>query len=232
MAIPPGYAGLGWAVGGQEIYRKQKTKMISASPHLRSLRSQSTAFIILRGKLQKRQSKGLVWIRSLFLGKPCLERWVQASHWHAALILQKMALKCAWHPFSSHQTRKSKRRWPHGWIPFGQANERSNLYAVSMHSSQIGKEVRKWSLEGPGNRGRQATGAIVLAHHVSPKSAGWILSLRSNQPSPVTLQPNGAEAATWNIPQFRQTKETRPRGWKRGRRITDSFPGSKCLLMA
>lgn len=146
--------------------------MISASPHLRSLHSQSTAFIILRGKLQIRQSKELVWIRSLFLGKPCLECWVQASHWLPALILQKMALKCAWHPFSSHQTRKSKRRWPHGWIPFGQAYERSNLYAVSMHSSQIGKEVRKWSLEGPGNRGRQPTGAIVLAHHVSPTSRG------------------------------------------------------------
>ena len=100
-------------------------------------------------------------------------------------------------------------------VPLANESWRLNpgfLLPISQASREVTGSAR------PGNRGRQPTGAIVLAPSCATHIRG-LDTVRSNQPSPVTLQPNGAEAGTWNIPQFRQTKETRPRGWKRGRRI-------------
>jgi hypothetical protein len=46
--------------GGQEIYRKWKTKMICTNPHLGSLHSWLPAFIILRGEITNKAVNELV----------------------------------------------------------------------------------------------------------------------------------------------------------------------------
>lgn len=144
-----------------------------------------------------------------------------------------MALKCSWHP--SPPTRPES-------VREGDSTAESPLVrfmkgATSMQCLRIPPKLGKRWENGPwrdlGTEEGSQQEQLFWFHHVSPTSSGWMLSLRSNQPSPVTLQANGAEAGTWNIPQFRQTKETDlgvgRKGGESFQLRFDSFPSSKCL---
>ena len=143
-----------------------------------------------------------------------------------------MALKCVWHPFSSHQARKCKRRWPHGWIPFGQAYERSNLYAVSMHSSRIGKEVRNGPWRDLGTEEGSQQEQLFWLHHVPPTSAGWILWGQTSHPQSPCSQMELKQAPGTFHSSDKQKKQDLRVGREGGESFqlgVDSFPSSKCL---
>ena len=208
-----------WAGLGKKYAENRKKKKKDFCKSSSQKPTFPVACIYIKGEITNKAVNELVWIRSLFLGKPCLEPWVQASHWLAALIFIENGFEMFLTPISSHQAIKCKRRWLHGWIPFGQVYERSNIYAVSTHSSQIGKEVRKWSLEGSGNRGRQPTGAIVLV----PSCVTHILGLVAVSEVKPAIPSHPAGKWSWSRHLEHSTVQTnkrnRPRGWKKGRRI-------------
>lgn len=103
----------------------------------------------------------------------------------------EMTLKCAQRPFSSRQARKSKKGWPHSYIPCGRAYERGKVYAMSVYSPKIGKEVRKLShgetLEQRkgASESNNSPGSVICHPHPWASYSLWM----PNLPFLVTLLP-------------------------------------------
>lgn len=81
-------------------------------------------------------------------------------------------------------------------------------------------------------KGSQQEQSFSWLHRIPPTSVGWILSLRSNLPSPVTLQPNEAKRGS-QTSYSPGTKKRQDRGFERegGQSFhpcVNSCPGSKC----
>lgn len=144
--VSTGALGRGWGWTGNIQKIENKNDLCKSS-------SGKPAFLVaciynIKGKITNKAVNELGWIRSLFLGKPPPGKLSAGFPLTCGINLIEMALKCTRRPFSSQEARKSKKRWPHSWIPRGLAYERGNLSAVSMHSPQTGKEMRKWSPGG------------------------------------------------------------------------------------